>query len=303
MATNFPTSLDTGSTLPNPTGSNTQNNPDHASLHGNENGAIIAIETKVGTGSSTPAANTLLFGTGSGTSAWQGLTSAQLISILSDETGTGSAVFATTPTLVTPKVDTINENTPANGVTIDGLNIKDNKLNTNNSVVTANITDSAVTSAKAATGFVVQVVNALTTANSTGTTTIPLDNTIPQNTEGDQYISLAITPKSTTNILVIEVNALVSTSVNTVNAIGAIFQDSTANALAADTGFNSTATAPIKLVIVHTMTAGTISATTFKFRAGCSTAATLTFNSCSGIGANLFGAISKSSMVITEYKA
>lgn len=44
--------------------------------------------------------------------------------------------------------DTINENTAANGVTIDGLNIKDSKLNTNNSVVTANITDDAVTPAK-----------------------------------------------------------------------------------------------------------------------------------------------------------
>lgn len=44
--------------------------------------------------------------------------------------------------------DTINENTGAAGVTIDGLNIKDSKLNTNNSVVTANITNNAVTSAK-----------------------------------------------------------------------------------------------------------------------------------------------------------
>ena len=44
--------------------------------------------------------------------------------------------------------NTINENTPANGVTIDGVNIKDGALNTNNSVVTANITDDAVTSAK-----------------------------------------------------------------------------------------------------------------------------------------------------------
>lgn len=44
--------------------------------------------------------------------------------------------------------NTINENTPANGVTVDGLNIKDGKLNTNDSVVTANITDDAVTSSK-----------------------------------------------------------------------------------------------------------------------------------------------------------
>src|SRR3990167_4505589 len=44
--------------------------------------------------------------------------------------------------------DTINENTSANGVTIDSLNIKDGKLNTNDSVVTANLTDASVTSEK-----------------------------------------------------------------------------------------------------------------------------------------------------------
>lgn len=44
--------------------------------------------------------------------------------------------------------DTINENTSANGVTVDGLNIKDSKLNTNNSVVTNNITSDAVTATK-----------------------------------------------------------------------------------------------------------------------------------------------------------
>jgi hypothetical protein len=53
----------------------------------------------------------------------------------------------TNATVVNPTitVDTVSEYTGANGVTIDGLNIKDGKLNTNNSVVTANITDAAVT--------------------------------------------------------------------------------------------------------------------------------------------------------------
>lgn len=45
-------------------------------------------------------------------------------------------------------VDAIGEYTAANGVTVDGMNIKDGKLNTNNSVVTANITDTAITPAK-----------------------------------------------------------------------------------------------------------------------------------------------------------
>ena len=43
------------------------------------------------------------------------------------------------------KVDTIQENTSANGITVDGLNIKDSKLVTANSVVTSNITNDAVT--------------------------------------------------------------------------------------------------------------------------------------------------------------
>ena len=43
------------------------------------------------------------------------------------------------------KVDTVAEKTSANGVTVDGLNIKDSKLVTANSVVNSNITADAVT--------------------------------------------------------------------------------------------------------------------------------------------------------------
>lgn len=65
---------------------------------------ITALGTKLGTGASTPTANTVLFGTGVGTSAWQGLTSAQMASIVSDETGSGSLVFANSPTIATPTI-------------------------------------------------------------------------------------------------------------------------------------------------------------------------------------------------------
>lgn len=147
MATDFPGAVDT-SKLTNPSASNNTNNPSHSGLHANANDAIKAVETKLGTGSSTPVSNTLLVGTGSGASTWQALTSAQLAAILSDETGSGAIVFGNTPTLITPKVDTINENTLNNGVTVDGLNIKDGKLNTNDSVVTTNITAGAVTPSK-----------------------------------------------------------------------------------------------------------------------------------------------------------
>ena len=48
------------------------------------------------------------------------------------------------------QVDSIDEVTSANGVTVDGLNIKDSKLTTANSVVTTNITDVNVTEGKIA---------------------------------------------------------------------------------------------------------------------------------------------------------
>ncbi len=78
-----------------------------------------------------------------------------------------------------------------------------------------------------------QVVSTITGAVATGATVLPVDDTIPQNNEGDQYMSLAITPKSATSTLVIEVVCNGSSSAAGGNYISAaLFQDSTANALA-----------------------------------------------------------------------
>jgi hypothetical protein len=139
MSTNFPGALDNGTTLPNPTASSATTSPSHASQHANVNDSVKAVEAKVGTGASTPVVSTLLFGTGTGTSAWTQLTSAQLAASLSDETGTGKAVFATSPTLITPAVDTINESTPSNGVTVAGINLKSGVITTASSVSNTNI--------------------------------------------------------------------------------------------------------------------------------------------------------------------
>ena len=46
------------------------------------------------------------------------------------------------------KTNTISEVTSANGVTVDGLNIKDSKLVTADSVITTNVTDANITQAK-----------------------------------------------------------------------------------------------------------------------------------------------------------
>ncbi|MAL46952.1 MAG: hypothetical protein CME98_23505, partial [Hyphomonas sp.] len=72
MATNYPGSLDTSTQQPSPSASTEMDDSgfEHDVVHANHSGAIIAVETKVGTGASTPVANSVLGGTGSGTSAW-----------------------------------------------------------------------------------------------------------------------------------------------------------------------------------------------------------------------------------------
>lgn len=150
-------------------------------------------------------------------------------------------------------------------------------------------------------GSVVQVVNTQTGAVSTGTTTIPLDDTIPQNTEGDQYMTLAVTPTSATNKLRITVVAVAANDVAGGTLIAALFQDSTANALAAvSQGFSDANNRGVNLKLEHYMTAGTTSATTFKVRIGCSAAGTTTFNGRNG--ARLFGGVAASSITIEEIK-
>jgi hypothetical protein len=132
---------------------------------------------------------------------------------------------------------------------------------------------------------------------NSGSTTIPLDDTIPQITEGHEYMSLAITPKSTTNNLLIDVNIYCSASAG-VDIIGALFQDATSNALAAMAVFQGTGTGRVNIHITHFMAAGTTSGTTFRVRIGASSPATITFNGSST--ARQLGAVNKSSITITE---
>lgn len=146
-------------------------------------------------------------------------------------------------------------------------------------------------------GSAVQVVNIQTGALSTGTATIPIDDTIPQNTEGFQVMELSITPTSATNKLLIEVLANVSTSIAQNSSI-ALFQDSTANAIAAAASGRDNNDTPFQPQIRHCMTAGTTSSTTFKVRVGNASSGTLSFNG--RVGSRIFGGVSASSITITE---
>lgn len=178
MSTNYPTSADTTNTP----GALLSSNP-HSTLHINDRDAIIAIESKLGTGSSAQTASTgaLLVGTGSSATQWQtapsglSFTTPTIVTSL-DLNGSELILDADADTTITADTDdqidikingaddfqytpntftalsgstiatnTIAETTAANGVTIDSLNIKDGKLNTDASVIPNNLIASAGT--------------------------------------------------------------------------------------------------------------------------------------------------------------
>lgn len=151
------------------------------------------------------------------------------------------------------------------------------------------------------TSTIVQKVSAVVTATSTGATNTPFDDTIPQITEGNEFITVTITPINSSNILEIDFDALFGEEANNDSPlIVAIHQDATANALYAKPFINGAGSATQDYYPVtgkYRMVAGTTSATTFRLRAGFVTG-TVRING-SGGGRKLGGAIS-SYLTVTE---
>lgn len=158
------------------------------------------------------------------------------------------------------------------------------------------LTAAQVTTLLGITGKLKQVVGNSTGAVATGTTTIPYDDTIPQqSTEGNLYLSQAITPVSATNNLIILV------LINAYHSAGAaitaaLFQDSTENAL--NDGMLAPTTLPTHKLLIHKMAAGTTSSTTFKVHVGGASAGTTTINGVAG--ARYGGGILLSGIIIME---
>ena len=149
-------------------------------------------------------------------------------------------------------------------------------------------------------GSVVQVANVQDGTLATGTTLIPYDDTTPQNTEGDEYMTLAITPKATANKLKIEV-VFIGTNTSLGNFAVALFQDSTTDAIATGLKVIGSGGDSGNVSYTHYMAAGTTSATTFKVRAGLNVSGTTSFSGRQG-SARYNGTI-PSSITITEIKA
>lgn len=150
------------------------------------------------------------------------------------------------------------------------------------------------------TSGVLQIEQVQTGAVATGTTIMPLDDTIPQITEGDEYMTLAFTPKSAASRLRIDVVTNLSMDTNSLNLTAALFRDAGADAIAAGAKGRSSGNDQMENIkFSHDMASPGAALTTFRVRAGAHAAATTTLNGIAG--ARKYGGVLASSIIITEY--
>ena len=145
-------------------------------------------------------------------------------------------------------------------------------------------------------GTVAQVVADTELTLVTSATTMPFDDTIPQNTEGVEVLSVAITPINASSTLEIEVSTQVGSSTTT-TVTAALFVDTTANALNA-MGESVDATTIRTIKYIHRVTAGSTSARTYKVRVG-GNAGTVSLNGING-ASRRYGGVCTSTLTVRE---
>lgn len=135
---------------------------------------------------------------------------------------------------------------------------------------------------------------------ATGTTTIPSDDTVPQNTEGDQYMTLALSPNSPANVGVIDALINLSSSIAT-TVTSALFINTAASAVHAVASSSDAAGRLFKQRIHHSDILQDTSPITAKVRSGGAGAGTTTANGVAG--ARLYGSVYQSVLEFREFMA
>lgn len=117
---------------------------------------------------------------------------------------------------------------------------------------------------------VLQLVTSVTSSAITCSTVIPADDTIPQITEGDEILTVTITPAATDNTLFFIYSGTAQVTSGCQAAYAALFQDTTAGALAAVAfgGLSASTSQRGSGTMTYSMAAGTVSSTTFRLRVG-----------------------------------
>jgi hypothetical protein len=134
---------------------------------------------------------------------------------------------------------------------------------------------------------------------ASGTTTIPFDNTTPQNTEGTEFMTTNFVPIKAFSKIEIDCNMFVAISVGNVANLNALFKSGNANALTVGFCLSSVADGGQQTTLKYVDTLSSTSAVDYSVRCGGSGASTAYFNGISS-GARFNGAF-YSSITIKEY--
>lgn len=148
---------------------------------------------------------------------------------------------------------------------------------------------------------IIQIVHTQNGNYAEGSVAIPeTDDSIPQNTEGTQFMTKAITPTNSSNNLLIEATLILASESAATFLTLALFKDSQANALLAMPGYIATANTPIIMSFKYLVApADTTSSVNYKIRVGGNSTQVIGFNG--RLGAGRYGGIQLSSFTITEY--
>ena len=148
-------------------------------------------------------------------------------------------------------------------------------------------------------GKVLQVVSTSYAALGTTTTVLPVDDTVPTSSEGAEFMTQAITPKSTTSTLYVQCNYLASNDGATRQINAGLFVDAGASAVFASSNFTDNSCEMISFT--YPVASASLTARTYKLRLGPN-AGTLSFNGISG-ATRVFSTLPKSTIIITEVEA
>ena len=146
-------------------------------------------------------------------------------------------------------------------------------------------------------GVIIQTTYAETSAMLNPTATIPMDNTIPQNTEGTEVLTNTITPKRASSRIRTRFQGFLGAGHVSFVTV-ALFKDSDANAIQVGVNVVAGAGYSSQTSLEYEHAPATTSLITYKIRVGAHTAGTTRFNNATGVA--LYGGAMKATMICEE---
>ncbi|TAZ76555.1 hypothetical protein [Rhizobium ruizarguesonis] len=152
-------------------------------------------------------------------------------------------------------------------------------------------------------GSVIQSARAVYTANAAISATIPMDNTIPQITEGAEILTLAITPTSTTNKFRIRWSGQAASTIANAQMIWGIFKGGQANALSAGFVNSDVVNAGYQMDGGAEYVPGVLTSQTISVRVGTNTSGGASMRLNGTTAAAFLGGASAAELIVEEIKA